>query len=344
MELPCGRGEAADLFRNVDLILPAIEDAAILAWLHGIGTELGVPVAVDLDAYAVSSSKLRSNELFAKADIPLPEPWPACGFPVILKPSDLSGSAGVGRADTPEELEALLRGAPAKVVIQKFVQGPSYSLEVLGHRGDCVGLVVTELHFDAGYDCKRVVAGPATGGAVAEELRALGCRIGAALGLSGIMDVEVIAGQEGLRVLEIDARLPSQTPTAVYHATGINMVALLADYWVKGRLPALPSPVPVGRGAVCEHLRFRNAVLEVTGEHALAGARGLQLLPETWGAEAVLSNCRASPGDWVATAVFTGATEAYAWRARAEGIEAMRRDFGVSVFRDLAPGRPGGAS
>ena len=48
------------------------------------------------------------------------------------------------------------------------------------------------------------------------------------LRLHGLMDLEVIQTPEGMRVLEIDARFPSQTPTAVWLSTGVNLAEHLA--------------------------------------------------------------------------------------------------------------------
>jgi pyrrolysine biosynthesis protein PylC len=329
------------LLKEFDLVIPATETYETLAWLDRTARECDVPLALDLPAYSISSSKIQSNELLQRTGIAIPQPWPECGYPVIVKPAVGSGSAGVTRAADRPELAAALGGLGGEAVIQKYLTGPAYSLELVAHRGAGVGLQVTKLEFDAAYDCKRVVAGPVIGTEVAAAFLELGNRIAAALGLSGIMDVEVIETDGKLEVLEIDARLPSQTPTAVYQSTGINLVETLVEYWVRGRLPRALGPAAVTHAVIYEHYRFRQGVLEVAGEHVLADARELKRREHVFSASVFISNFEASPGDWVATAVYSGETEAEVWETRSRALGQIRQTFGVRSFLDPSPPCPG---
>jgi len=328
---------AAALLKEVDLILPVTENYGTLLRLEKIAARCDVPLALDIHSYAISSSKIKSNNLFSLAGIAMPEQWPECGFPVIVKPSGLSGSAGVVKVKDQAHLDAVSDGMGTEAVIQKYLCGPSYSLEVLGHRGQCAGLQVTELNFDAAYDCKRVLAGPDTGKTVAEAFYDLGERIAEALHLSGIMDIEVIDHNGELKVLEIDARLPSQTPTAVYHSTGANIVELLADYWIHGRLPSQRRFSGKQRAVIYEHLRFHNKVLEVSGEHVLAGAQGLKVHQDKFSADVLISNFEKSPDDWVATAIFVEETEALVWEVRNRAIKIIQQAFKAEKVLDPEP-------
>ena len=80
-----------------------------LEWLAERVPAWGVPLLFDLDAYRVSASKLASQRLFAELDVPRPLPWPACGFPAVVKPDSASGSEGVSVVDDEAELAAALR-------------------------------------------------------------------------------------------------------------------------------------------------------------------------------------------------------------------------------------------
>jgi pyrrolysine biosynthesis protein PylC len=200
-----------------------------------------------------------------------------------------------------------------------------------------VGLQVTELNFDATYDCKRVLAGPDTGKTVAEAFYALGERIAEALHLSGIMDIEVIDHNGELKVLEIDARLPSQTPSAVYHSTGANIVELLADYWIHGRLPSWRRFSGKQRAVIYEHLRFHNKVLEVSGEHVLADAQDLKVYHDKFSADVLISNFEKSPDDWVATAIFVDETETLVWGVRNRAISIIQQAFKAEKVLDPEP-------
>ena len=180
------------------------------------------------------------------------------------------------------EARALLEEAGHEVVVEEYVAGPSLSLEVLCWDGRAVPLQVTGLEFDEGYDCKRVVAPvgeraarrqPAgarvgSGAAAAGDdweravppgmlaaFDAVTVRLAEGLGLRGLMDVEVMLHDGQPKVLEIDARLPSQTPTAVYWSSGLNIVEPLRTFR-EARLPAIDR---TPRGAcVFQHVRAQD--------------------------------------------------------------------------------------
>ena len=60
------------LFMGCDAVLPACEDDDTLVWLGGHAAAWGVPLLVDLPAFSVSSSKLRSNRLFDQLGVSRP--------------------------------------------------------------------------------------------------------------------------------------------------------------------------------------------------------------------------------------------------------------------------------
>ncbi len=284
-----------------DLILPALEDPAVLERAGAWAKSLDIPMAFDLDAFHLTTSKHRSNALFEKLDLPRPRPWPECGFPVVVKPDSASGSQGVFVVRSQAELDAL---APEEdAVIQEFVEGPSYSIEVAGLPGDHRALQVTELSMDAEHDCCRVTAPVSLSPEEVHAFEKMALTLAGELDLKGIMDLEVIRHQGDLKLLEIDARLPSQTPMAVLGATGMNMVALLAQHFVPG---APPVPCPRTRPAWCrvEHIQVDPLEIEVMGEHIMATDGPLELKTDFFGAtEAVTSH---APGktQWVATLIF----------------------------------------
>jgi pyrrolysine biosynthesis protein PylC len=325
-----------------DAVLPACEDEPTLAWLAGRVPDWGVPLLFDLDAYRVSASKLASRRLFAELGVPRPAEWPACGLPAVIKPSTASGSEGVVVArDEPELLAARrrLQRDGHEVVIEEYVAGPSLSLEVLAWGGRATPLQVTGLEFDAAYDCKRVVApvgeaagasaAPGPGGAcdweaavapgVLAALDDAGVRIAEGLGLNGLMDVEVMVGGAGPVLLEIDARLPSQTPTAVYWSSGLNIVELLARTALEGAPPAVDRRA--ARACVYQHVRASGGMLEVLGEHVMADAGPLRLVPGFFGADEALTDYAPGREEWAATLIVTAATVREA-RARATTVVA----------------------
>ena len=337
LDLLANETGSRDLLKHFDLILPTTENAQTLAWLNENAPRCNTPLALDLGAYAISSSKLQSNRLFRRAGITMPSPWPECGFPVIVKPSNSSGSTGVLKVDSRAELDRVVAQQRDDLVIQQYLKGPSYSLEVLADKGNSVGLQITELEFDMGYDCKRVLAGPTIGTHCVNAIHRISAKIARELSLSGIMDVEFIDTGSGLQVLEIDARLPSQTPNAVYYSSGINMVSVLADYWIGGKLPLLDPRTMDSRGVIHEHYAMSDGILAVSGEHMLRNAQDLKFYSGVFMTAAFISNFESLKDNWVATAIFTGNNETQAWNARHSSIQEICRTFKCKKFLDRSP-------
>lgn len=312
---------------GADLIIPAIENVSALKSLKVQAETMGVPIAYDEGSYRISRSKKLSNRLFVKLGIPIPRPWPECGFPVIAKPSTASGSQGVRRFDSAGEMNTFFKNSeeiPPGWVIQEYLEGPSYSLEVFGWEGHYETAQITELEMDGSYDCKRVLAPAEISDSLAGEFEALTLRIAQGLGLNGIMDVEVIEHGGMLKVLEIDARLPSQTPSAVLHSIGINMVELLKEIFSDGQIRPLPQKKN-GRGVVYEHIRVAQDQIEVLGEHMMSTAGPLQEVSGFFGADVGLTNFSESRFPWVATLMITGENRKQAWQKRCQVIEKISR-------------------
>jgi pyrrolysine biosynthesis protein PylC len=329
-------------FAGADLILPALEDETALAALVRWSRKRSRPLAFDPEAYRISSSKRRSDRLFAELGLPAPRPGPAAGFPLIVKPSAGSGSRGVRIARDADELKALCNG-PAQApewVVQEFLEGPSYSIEVIGRPGSYRAFQVTELLMDAGFDCKRVLAPARLGAALEGGLARQALALAEALNLEGIMDVEAILNAGRLKLLEIDARLPSQTPTAVYWSTGVNFLEILAGTARPG-----PGPPPVAnrvpptkeRGVVYGHIRVSPGCLLAAGEHLMAAAGALRLVPGFFGADEALTDYAPGRKEWRATLIAAGSGRSEA-EARFDRVLAeIRRRFDLERFVDDAP-------
>jgi pyrrolysine biosynthesis protein PylC len=331
--------EALDLPKAIkvaDLIIPALEEPVALEYLSERAARESVPLAYDATAYAISSSKRESALLFAKLGVPIPTPWPKCDLPVVVKPSNSSGSRGVRRINKMEELTAFVTREPNNWVIQEFLAGPSYSLEVIGVKDNFVSLQSTEIVVDSQYDCKRVLAPAGLSSTMNKKFKEIAITIADALNLNGIMDVEVISHNGTLKVLEIDARLPSQTPTVVNQSTGINMLELLYDVFVKGVIPTIPD-VKYERGVVYEHIKVSPGILEVSGEHIMANAHPLKLCEHFFGADEALTDFAPGRLPWVATLIITGNSRVEAWNRRCLVIEDIRDYFGLSVCSDPIP-------
>jgi len=253
VQLDLRREEAFQkLLADVDLLIPALENDAALASLTRCARSADVPFAFDPSAYAVSSSKRASDLLFDRSGIPCPAAWPHCPMPVIVKPSRDSGSANIKIIREKDALKAFLAKAGGEWVVQAYIEGPTYSLEVLGNPGDYRVLQVTDLYMDDVYDCKAVVAPSLMPAELVSGFEKISRKLAGLVNLEGLMDVEVIMDQGELKVLEIDARFPSQTPTAVYHSTGFNMLEAMGGLFLTGkRQEGLYTSMSGSPGAPC---------------------------------------------------------------------------------------------
>jgi pyrrolysine biosynthesis protein PylC len=315
---------------DVDFILPTLEDDNALRSLTRWSRNTGVPMAFDPKAYAVSSSKLKSAEFFKEIGLPIPVAWPQCKFPVLAKPGRGSGSKGVRVF---QDFNSLKNGfspefPPPDWVLEEFLDGSQHSLEVVGRPGNYRTLQVTDLYVDQDFDCKRVIAPSILPLNLIEDFEELSLRIAETLSLHGVMDVEVIYSRGELKILEIDARLPSQTPTAVYWSTKQNLIELL------GGLYATPKDdfPPVGaslRGTVYEHIHVSGDRLKISGERMMAEGGSLALLGDFFGADEAITNFEPGKDPWVATLIYCGANRREACEKRNRSIAEIVRRLGI---------------
>ncbi|MCK5348967.1 MAG: 3-methylornithine--L-lysine ligase PylC, partial [Desulfobacula sp.] len=293
---------------KVDFILPAVEDTDVLTAVKIWAEMKNIPLAFDLNAYRISSSKLKSNAFFRKMNLPAPDLWPDCSFPVVVKPDQASGSRGV---EVFNDEKALFSRFPNRQnrnnrVIQQYLEGPSYSIEVMGGPGKYQALQVTDLSMDKIYDCKRVTAPTQLSLQQVSRFKEMALAIAGDIRLNGIMDVEVILNNNELKLLEIDARFPSQTPMAVYGSTGINMVQMLGNLFLNKN--SVDFEQKHERFVVVEHIRVSGDGLEVCGEHIMTRDGPLTLQVNFLGANEAITSYAPGKEQWVATLIFTGST------------------------------------
>lgn len=231
---------------EADMILPTMENDEVLEGLTKLCHERGYVLAFDMEAYRTTSSKRASDRLFADNNLPCPRYYPEGTFPYFTKPNSESGSHGARLFEDSEEGRAAFAqfeaaGGTDEFIVQEFVTGPSYSVEIIGRPGNYRTYEITQIFVDDVYDCNNAAAYRTIDPRKAEEISDYAVAIAEVLGLEGIMDLEVIDTRDGLeyekggmKILEIDARIPSQTAVAVYKATGMNYVKELYDLFVHG--------------------------------------------------------------------------------------------------------------
>jgi pyrrolysine biosynthesis protein PylC len=319
-------------FGDCDLTLPANENLRTLRlldeWSKRGRKGKNIPLAFDMDSYLITRDKLKSKELFARAGVPTPLPFPLASFPLIAKPNDKSGSQGVRLINGTEELSSLLNKEKFKGVMEEYHAGPSYSLEVIGTPEAYETFEITYLLMDLKYDCRGVVSPAKIPEDLAHSFREKTLTLAKALNLKGIMDAEIIDSPKGPVFLEIDARIPSQTPLAVWLSSGVNLLSSLIKAFVKEHCPyaslaasvnALGESLDLEPGhAILEHLSVLDGKISLTGEHRIAEARPLVFTKDFFGDYAALTDRRGKNEPFCATVMLRASSEEKLREARAE--------------------------
>lgn len=275
---------------SADFVLPANENPEVLEALVKLADKYHFKLAFAMEAYRISSSKLLSDQLIHGNHIPAPEYYPGCKAPYIIKPSSDSGSIGVRRIRTEGELKDFLNTIPQKEkwVIEEFLEGPSYSIEVIGTPGNYQTYEITEIHMDEIYDCKKVTAPCDVTKEQKQGFEEIAVKLAELVNLHGIMDVEVIDDQGRFKVLEIDARIPSQTPTVVYHTSGINFVEELRAVFCD--VAASAKEYKQKKYCSYEHLLVKDGKFTEHGEHIMGQGGPLRLRANFFGSDEVISD------------------------------------------------------
>lgn len=295
----------------------------------------------DNDAFWITSDKRLSQQFFTEINIPQPNLWPNCNFPVIVKPACGSGSENVSRINSPAQLNRRFKEkqvSEKNFVIQEFIEGTALSLEALGLKGNPVTLQLTQLEFDSQYGCKRVFTPVETSETVNSRLTEITRSIVRGLKLTGLTDVQAIVDKANIpRINEINARLPSQTPTTVFHSSGVNMVELLLKLYLENELPR--ARFKDFKAVIYQHVKISGKTLTVAGEHILVDAENLALKTKFMGADEAITNIGEHDkfDGCVATLIVKGSSLEKARHRMNQVIFNLIENFQLSNFIDLSP-------
>jgi len=305
-----------EISNSVDAVLPVNENLECIEFLSSIKEKFSCPVLFDFEAYWISRDKKKSKEYFASIGVPTPQDKPS-EPPYFVKPPCESSSVGARIIYDEKELGELEPG----MLIEEYVEGEVVSLEVIGDGTHFAVVKETLIHIDETYDCHMVTPLP-----LDPSFREISYSLAANLSLKGIMDVEAISGPRGLKVIEIDARFPSQTPTAVYYSSGVNLIELLFRAFAEGveEIKTLPE----NRYCIYEHLMLaENGALVPVGEQVLSLGNDYGKYYEEPGIEIFL--CKGE--DPVFTLVFWGRDKEEAETKKRTGLSVLRDRFGAAV-------------
>jgi pyrrolysine biosynthesis protein PylC len=155
---------------------------------------------------------------------------------------------------------------------------------------------------DDKFDCNKVNSFTALDDTLKTGFRKLGIKLAELVKLNGIMDVEVILNGKELKLLEIDARFPSQTPTVVLQSTGDNLVSELIKNFCENidneenemetRIENASKLGGVGaeKYVTYEHFLIANGKVSQPGEHIMAAASYLEYLEGFCNADEALTD------------------------------------------------------
>lgn len=121
-----------------------------------LAEKLGLP-GNRAECIAASTNKFQMRDAFAKAGIWTPffvavgegEELKVPSYPVIVKPTDRSGSRGITRVECEEELyPAILRAIgqsfEKKAIVEEYIEGAEYSVETISYQGKHTLLAITK--------------------------------------------------------------------------------------------------------------------------------------------------------------------------------------------------------
>lgn len=304
-----------EISKTVDGIIPVNENLDTINFINDIKDRLHCLVLFDFDAYHVSMDKNRSREYFKSIDTPIPLDNPTSP-PYFVKPPCESSSVGTSIVYDEEELATL----DPSMVVEEYVEGDVISLEIIGDGENFAVVKETKVHIDDTYDCHMITPIPHY-----PHFREVSHELAKHLCLKGIMDVEAIDSTKGLKVIEIDARFPSQTPTVVYHSSGVNLVELLLQAFTDGVQEL--EKAPEKNYCIFEHVMLKDGELTPVGEHILSMGDNYDKYHTSEGLE--IFKCDGE--NIVFTLISWGADEAIAQERRKKGFETIGKHFNVNT-------------
>ncbi|MEG0830065.1 MAG: 3-methylornithine--L-lysine ligase PylC [Anaerovoracaceae bacterium] len=298
--------EVVGALESADMILPTMENDWVLERLDALAKDKGYTLAFDWEAYKISSSKKVSDKLFLDNNLPCPQYYPAGTAPFIAKPDSESGSHGIQYFTSEEDVKKFANGEGKDFIIQEFVEGPSYSVEIIGRPGNYRVYEITEIFVDDVYDCNLAATLHTIDPEKKKAIEKLAIDIAEIINLKGIMDLEVIDYNGEIKILEIDARLPSQTSIVVYHASGMNYIKELYDLFCTGDFQ--DKQINNKHFASLTHYLFQGGEYSSHGEHIMVEGGLLEYTEGICKDAVVVSDFKEGMSVWRGTFVNYGQT------------------------------------
>jgi biotin carboxylase len=215
------------------------------------------------------------------------------GTPCIVKPLDGVGSRGVSLVRSAEEVSPAYDRAAGTdhswpVIVETYLEGPEFSVEMLVANGQCHPIAITAKYTDSQsfVEIGHVVPAPLATG-IEELIYSFCSAVVSALGIErGATHTEVILTDEGPHCVETHVRLGGDDiPRLVEDAASVRLERELAREII-GReysTEALASPPPARRAAAIWFVPaagtgILKSVEGIDGAKALEGVQAVDML------------------------------------------------------------------
>nr|WP_281261216.1 ATP-grasp domain-containing protein [Desmospora activa] len=251
----------------------------------------------------ICRNKAETRRVLQQADVPQPKymiiqsgNWPEVlpvDFPCIVKPADDSGSNGVFMCRNQDEVKNQaarlleithnIRGQPTvqTVLIEEYIEGQEYSVEMLTYKGESVCIGITEkktVGIPYFIESRHMFPAPLNK-AKKEELEKVVRTALKAVGFdNGPSHTEVKWTKNGCQVIEMNARLAGgMIPQAIQLATGIDLLQ------EQIRIAVGQSPRVTWSKKGCAGVKF----LMAEREGVLSGINGIEIVRQMKGVHCV---------------------------------------------------------
>lgn len=257
--------------RKVDLLFPTQEQVTVLsARRKYLRVATIVPPFASLARIQDKISAVRTLEAIGA---PQPQTFvisraddlaKIANYPVFVKRPVGTASSGVRRATNAQQLAAAARElglGQSELIAQSQASGPLAMVQAVADRGRLV----------AQHACLRLREGVGGGASLKESIALPGlagmlARLVAALDWHGALSLDLIVGDSGLAIIDVNPRLVEPANAL---ASGVDLVAAMLE--VAGNAPARERSS--GRAGV----RTRQTLLAILGAAEQHGARGAVL-------------------------------------------------------------------
>lgn len=172
------------------------------------------------------------------------------GYPVLVRPSYVLSGSAMNICYTREELEQYTREAAAvspehPVTVSKFFEKvKEIELDAIAQRGEVKAFVISEHIENAGVhsgDATIVLPPQTLNEETKGKIEAIGRAIAQALAITGPFNMQVLAKDNNVSVIEVNLRA-SRTFPFISKVMGVNFIELFVDALFTPNIPVVPMP------------------------------------------------------------------------------------------------------